>query len=157
MNNSLGCRIDTVNSELAQMNHRTTPQRGGRREIHTSRTNQDPNEQEESSRNADSNPRFDEIPQDNPEDELEPRVDPTKRATQNGRLTSSQIFWKQARMIAQHHEGRWTKIVSNWNPATSTKQKGHRKQGVTSNEKGGPLQHLLATGQNQQRRQRPHE
>ena len=28
-------------------------------------------------------------------------------------------------MIAKHHEGRWTKIVSNWNPAVSTKQKGY--------------------------------
>ena len=32
-------------------------------------------------------------------------------------------------MIAKHNEGRWTKLISNWNPATSTKQKGYGKQG----------------------------
>ena len=37
--------------------------------------NQDPNDHEESSHDADSNPSFDEIPEDNPENELEPWVD----------------------------------------------------------------------------------
>ena len=32
-------------------------------------------------------------------------------------------------MIAKHHEDRWTKVVSNCNPAISTKQQGYRKQG----------------------------
>ena len=30
--------------------------------------------------------------------------------------------------IAEHHEDRWTKLVSNWNPAMSTKHKGYWKQ-----------------------------
>ena len=30
-------------------------------------------------------------------------------------------------MIAQHHEDRWTSLVSNWKPATSTK---YRRQGT---------------------------
>ena len=32
-------------------------------------------------------------------------------------------------MIAKHHKDRWTKIVSNWNPAISTKHKGYWTQG----------------------------
>ena len=32
-------------------------------------------------------------------------------------------------MTAKHHEDRRTKLVSNWNLAISTKQKGYRKQG----------------------------
>ena len=31
-------------------------------------------------------------------------------------------------MIAKRHEGRWTKLVSDWSPAISTKQEGYRKQ-----------------------------
>ena len=31
-------------------------------------------------------------------------------------------------MIAKHHEDRWTKLDSHWNPLISTKQKGYRKQ-----------------------------
>ena len=27
-------------------------------------------------------------------------------------------------MVAKHHDGRWTKVISNWNPAISTTQKG---------------------------------
>ena len=41
----------------------------------TDHNKQDPNEYEESSHDADSNLRFDDIPEDNPEDELEPWVD----------------------------------------------------------------------------------
>ena len=37
-------------------------------------------------------------------------------------MTQSQIYWRQARMIFKHHVDRWTKFVSNWNPAISTKQ-----------------------------------
>jgi len=39
------------------------------------RRNTDPNEHAESSHDADSNPCFDEIPEDNPGDELDPWVD----------------------------------------------------------------------------------
>ena len=98
----------------------------------TEHNNQDPNEHEERSHDADSNPCFDEIPEDNPEDELEPWVDyithkaddllAAKRCT-SWILRQSQIYWRQARMIAKHHEDHWTKLVSNWNPAVSTKQK----------------------------------
>ena len=83
---------------------------------------------------ADSKTCFDEIPEDNPEDELESWADYIKRATRKAddllaanRITSwilrqSQLCWRQARMTAKHHEDRGTKIVSNWNPAISTKQ-----------------------------------
>ena len=94
------------------------------------------NEQEESSHDADSHPCFDEVSEDNPEDELEPCVDYITRATHKADdmlaadgITScifrqSRIHWKQTRMIAKHHDDRWTKLISNWNPAISTKQKG---------------------------------
>ena len=86
---------------------------------------QDPNEHEESSHDGDSNPSLDEIPEDNPEDELEPWVDHIKRATRSADdllatdrimswiLRRSRICWRQARMIVKHHEDRWTKLVSN--------------------------------------------
>ena len=101
----------------------------------TEHSNQDLNEHEESSHDADSNPCFDEIPEDNPEDELEPWVDHITRASRKADdllaasgitswiLRQRQIYWRQARMIAKHHEDRWTKLVSYWNPAISTKQK----------------------------------
>ena len=41
-------------------------------------------------------------------------------------LRQSLIYWRQARMIAKHHE---SKLVSNCKPAISTKQEGYRKQG----------------------------
>ena len=47
-------------------------------------------------------------------------------------LRQSRIFWKQARMIAKHHEDCCTKLDSHWNPAISTKQTGYRKQGRTA-------------------------
>ena len=47
----------------------------------TEHNNQDLNEHAESSHDADSNPCFDEITEDNPEDELEPWVDYITRAT----------------------------------------------------------------------------
>ena len=80
-------------------------------------------EHDESSHDADSNPCFDEIPEDNPEDELEPWVDCRERATYKAddlpaanRITSwilrqSQIYWRQARMTAKHYEDRGTKLV----------------------------------------------
>ena len=49
----------------------------------TEHNNQDLNDQEESSHDADSNPCFDEIPEANPEDELEPWVDYAKTTTHN--------------------------------------------------------------------------
>ena len=33
-------------------------------------------------------------------------------------------------MIVKHNEGRWTKLISDWNPAISTKQKEYRKRGT---------------------------
>ena len=68
------------------------------------------NEHEESSHDADSKPCSNEIPEENPEDELETWVDYITRATHiaddllaaNG-ITSS-ICWRQARMLAKHRE-----------------------------------------------------
>ena len=60
-------------------------------------------------------------------------------------------------MIARHHEGRWTKLVFNLNPATPTKQKGYRKQEKTSEKIGSRHQRILTTKQNHQNQQRTHE
>ena len=66
-------------------------------------------------------PSFDEVPNDNPEDELGPWVGCVVRATdkpddllaENGVtswiLRQGKVYWKQARMIAKQHEGRWDK------------------------------------------------
>ena len=89
---------------------------------------QDLNEHEESSHDADSNPCFDGITEDNPEDKIEPWVDYITRATHKVKdllVASGITSW----ILRQSHEDRWTKLVSNWNPAISTKQKGYRKQG----------------------------
>ena len=43
-------------------------------------------------------------------------------------LRLKRMYWKQVRMIAEHHEGRWTERISNWNPAISTKQEGTKKK-----------------------------
>ena len=71
----------------------------------------------------------------------EPWVDYTVRATHkvddllgasgitSWILRQSRIYWKQARLIAKHHDDRLTKPVSKWNPAVSTKQKWYQKQG----------------------------
>ena len=100
----------------------------------TEHNNQHVNEHEESSYDADSNPCFDNISEDIPEDELEPRVDGITRATHtadelltaNGItswiLQQSPMYWRKSRMIAKHHQDRWTQHVSNWNQAISTKQ-----------------------------------
>ena len=119
---------------------------------------------------ADSNPRFDEIPEDYPEDELDAWVDCITRATRKAddllaanRVTSwilrqNQICYWQARMIAKHHEDRWTKLVSNWNPAISTKQKGYldTKQDLAKKNWEYDLSmYFQPDGSN--RDQRPHE
>ena len=102
----------------------------------TEHNSQDLNEHEETSHDAGSNPCFDEIPEDKPEDELQPWVDYITRAVRKADdllaasgntpwiLRQSRIFWRRARMIPKHHEDRWTSLVSNWNPAVSTKQQG---------------------------------
>ena len=76
--------------------------------------NQDLHKHEESSHDADSTPCFDEISEDNPEDELDLWVDYITRATCTANdllaacgITSwirkqSQIYWRQASMIANH-------------------------------------------------------
>ena len=38
-------------------------------------------------------------------------------------LRQSLVYWMWARMIAKHHEDRWTKLVSNWNQAERLPQK----------------------------------
>ena len=72
----------------------------------------------------------------------------------NAQGTQNKIHWKQAGMIAKHHEGRWTKLVTSWNPATSTKQKGYRKRGSKRWE--DDINTSPASSQNQ-RKQRRHE
>ena len=74
---------------------------------------QDPDEHEESSHDADNNPSFDEDPNDEPEDEVEPWVDHKVRATHkavdllaaNGItswiLRQSGMHWKQAKNAGQ--------------------------------------------------------
>ena len=52
--------------------------------------------------------------------QMESRRGSSDRAGQTG---------KQATMIVKHHEGRWTKLFSNCNPAMSPKQKVYWKQG----------------------------
>ena len=104
-------------------------------------TTPDPNEHEASSHDADSNPYFDEIPEGNPERRVRivGRLHKVSN-TQSGRLPSSNQnhvvdsqtepdLLETDRMIAKHHEDRWTKFVSNRNPPVSTKQKEYRKQG----------------------------
>ena len=77
---------------------------------------------------ADSNPFIDDLPNVQPEDELETWVDYIVRATHqaddllaahgiSSRIPrQSRIHRKRARMIAKHPEGRWTKLTPNWNP-----------------------------------------
>ena len=48
-------------------------------------------------------------------------------------------------MIAKHHEDRWTKLVSNWNPAISTKKEGDRKQGRPTKRWEDDLNSILTT------------
>ena len=102
----------------------------------TQHNNQDLNEHEGSSHDADSDPCIDEIPEDNPDDDLEPWVDYMLTATRKADamlaasgitswiLRQSLIYGRQATMIAKDHEDRWTTVVSNWKPAMSTQQKG---------------------------------
>ena len=86
---------------------------------------QDLNEQEQSSHDADSNSSFDEVTNEEPEDKLEPRS--TAWCEQ---LTRQTICWQQMEARrGYHHEGRWTRLFSNWNPAISTKERGYQVQG----------------------------
>ena len=39
-------------------------------------------------------------------------------------LKQSRLYWKQAITIAKHHADRWTRLISQWRPVMSTKQKG---------------------------------
>ena len=60
-------------------------------------------------------------------------------------------------MIAKHHEDRWTKLVSNWNPAVSTRQTGYRKQGRPAKRWEDDLDINLQTDRIQQMQERSHE
>ena len=82
-------------------------------------------------------PSFDEVPNDESEDELEPWVDNITRAMRKaddllvaGGITSwsLQIYWRQARMTAKHREDRWTELFSSWKPYHPSR-KGTGKQG----------------------------
>ena len=94
--------------------------------------NQDLHVHEESSHDAESNPCFDEISEDNPEDELE--------RTKRGRFVSS----KRNHVVDPPTEpglleagkddyqtpDRWTKLVSSWNPSNIKQE----KKGTGNNE-----------------------
>ena len=81
-----------------------------------------------------------------PEDELEPWEYYRTRTMHEADVLSApsgitswifrknQIYWRPAMMIAKHGEDHWTKLVSNWNPATSTRNKedGPRDEHRTS-------------------------
>ena len=107
----------------------------------TEHNNQDFNEHEESSHDAESNLCFGEISDDEPDDKLEAWVDHIARVTHKADdllaasgitswiLRQSQMNWRQARMIADHHEDCWPILVSNWDPARSTTHKRYQKQG----------------------------
>ena len=126
--------------------------------------NQDLNEHAESSHDADSNRCLDEISEDSPEDELEPWVDYITRATHKADdlsaasgitswiLRQSKICWRQASMIATHHEDRWTKLLSNINQAKRVPQTMK-----TGHEVGRRPRRLLTTRQIHQRQQRSYE
>ena len=60
-------------------------------------------------------------------------------------------------MIANNHEDRWTKLVSNWNPAMSTKQKRVPGNKEVRQKVGRRPQHLHTTRWSQQGQQQPHE
>ena len=95
----------------------------------TEHNNQDMNEHEESSHDADSNPCFRTVGR--LRDETTHKADGLFAANgiKSWIFRQSQIHWRQARMIAKRHDDRRTKLVSNWNPAVSSKQKGDQKQG----------------------------
>ena len=105
-----------------------------------------PTERAESSHDVDSNPSFDSVSQDEAtEDVPELWVDCTVRATHkaddlmtaNGIkpwvLRQSELYWKQARMIAKHHDDRWTRLIAKWSPTISTKQRRYWKRGRPAN------------------------
>ena len=85
---------------------------------------QDPNDQEASNQDTDSNFSIDSVPQDDAEDGLEPLVDYMVRATNevddlcaasgitSWILRQSRTYWRQGRVIAKHHDGRRTKLIS---------------------------------------------
>ena len=104
-------------------------------DVTTETSRQNPNEQGGSNQDADSNPslasRQDEsIWKTTPVPCVDHVVRPTHEADDlqapNGGtlwiIRKTRTNRKQARMIAKHTEGRWTKFVSDFNPAISTKQ-----------------------------------
>ena len=96
----------------------TTPTatRGG----HDSVQLQNPNEQEERNHDVESNVFFSSVPQDDEETEHEPEADDL--VTAHG-IKPSILRQSEARMIAKHHDDRWTWLVAKWGPAKTTKQK----------------------------------
>ena len=60
-------------------------------------------------------------------------------------------------MIAKHREDRWTTLISNWNPAITTRQKVVSEASNTGQEMGRRHQLIPSTNHSSQRRQRSHE
>ena len=91
---------------------------------------QNPNLQEESNQAADSSLSYDGVLQGETEDELEPWVDFTVRPTHKAFvLLAANGVTAGSFLMEHHHERRWTKLISNWNPSISTKQKRYLTQG----------------------------
>ena len=89
------------------------------------------------------------------EDELEPWLHDMERETHKADdlvAANGNTSWilGQGRIYRKLHEGRWTKFISNWKLAISTKQKVYRKQGRRH-------QLTLTTHQCPQRQHRSHE
>ena len=114
---------------------------------------QDSNEQEESSHDADSNPSFNSLPQDDEttEDELEPWVDKwcaqATRQTALPQPRSRRGSSDRAERSGSKPEGLpnisatdGQGLISKWSPATSTKQEGCRKRGRPAKNMGRRLQ-----------------
>ena len=100
----------------------------------------DPHEQQESSQDADS-PFVDSVPQDDQEDELEPWVDYTVRATHEAHdlltataitswiLMQCRMYWKQGRMIAPRRPLDTTHLKVEPSDINQAGEKGYQNQG----------------------------
>ena len=126
-----------------------------RRTTRLNPTAKNPNEKEETSHDADSNS----LPQPSakrPTTECEQRTkqmtwqQAESRRGSSGMAKNIQSCWKQARMIVEHHEGRWTKLISSWNPAISTKQTGHPETGRTRHDMDDSHTYLQPTRTNRE-------
>ena len=128
---------------------------------------QDPLEKDESNQDADSKSIFRQVPLGHSEHELEPwdykrcaRKPRRRRLVGSSWILSwilgqSWMSWKQAGMIAEHHDGRWTKTDLE-NTATPAKQKGYQRRGSAA-KRWKDDHNLYIQPTKIQRQQRSHE